>query len=183
MSIKKIIQKGEDVLREIAKEVPAEKITTPEIQKILSEMKESLDSQDDGVAIAAPQIGVPMRIFVVSRKVFEMPEEASDIEAEQADSDKPKDLIFINPEILKLSKKREWMEEGCLSVRWLYGQVKRSTNATVRAYNEKGEQFTRGAGGLLAQIFQHEIDHLEGTLFVDKAEDIQEIPPDELQKS
>ena len=67
--------------------------------------------------------------------------------------------------------------EGCLSVRWLYGKVSRATRASVRAYDEHGEPFTRGASGLLAEIFQHEVDHLDGILFIDKARDIRDIPP------
>jgi peptide deformylase len=70
------------------------------------------------------------------------------------------------------------MPEGCLSVRWLYGDVERSTQATVTAYDEHGESFVRGASGLLAQIFQHEIDHLDGILFIDKAHNLEEVTPE-----
>ena len=73
------------------------------------------------------------------------------------------------------------MVEGCLSLRWLYGNVNRKKKVTIVAYNEKGERFQRGASGLLAQIFQHENDHLDGILFTDKAKDVEDIPP-ELQK-
>ncbi|VAW18917.1 Peptide deformylase, partial [hydrothermal vent metagenome] len=157
--------------------VPIEEIKSPKLQKILSNMKEALESQEDGVAIAAPQIGVPLRIFVVSHRAFEVQGNLVKDNSLQDFEDTYKDLIFINPEIVKLSKKKEWLDEGCLSVRWLYGEVNRFTNATVSAYDEHGEKFTRGAGGLLAQIFQHEIDHLDGILFTDKAENIQEVLP------
>ncbi len=70
------------------------------------------------------------------------------------------------------------MPEGCLSVRWFYGEVERSTNATIEAYDENAKKFTRGAGGLLAQIFQHETDHLNGILFIDKAKNIVDMPPE-----
>ena len=70
------------------------------------------------------------------------------------------------------------MEEGCLSVRDYYGKIKRSTKATVRAYDENGNPFERGGSRLLAQIFQHEIDHLNGTLFTDSAKDVQKITKD-----
>ena len=167
-----IVNRDNPILRDKAKDVPVSQITRPEIQEIISEMKIALASQDDGVAIAAPQIGEPLRIFVVSGKIL----------AQQAKKNKTgkqdgADLVFINPKIVKLSRKKDFMEEGCLSVRWLYGRVKRSENATVEAYNERAEKITRGASGLLAQVFQHEIDHLEGVLFIDKAEDIVEIPP------
>ncbi len=69
------------------------------------------------------------------------------------------------------------MPEGCLSVRWLYGKVRRSSKALIRAFDEHGNLFTRGGSGLLSQIFQHEIDHLNGILFIDTAENIEDIPP------
>ena len=69
------------------------------------------------------------------------------------------------------------MPEGCLSVRPLYGKTFRSTKATITAYNKNGKKFTRGASGLLAQIFQHETDHLNGILFIDHAKDIKEEVP------
>jgi peptide deformylase len=175
--MKEIVQKEDKVLRGVANPVPIKEIASPKLQKILQEMKEALESQEDGVAIAAPQIGVPLRIFVVSHRAFEVQEDLVKDRPLQDSVDIHKDLVFINPEIIKLSKKKQWLDEGCLSVRWLYGEVNRSTNATVTAYDEHGEKFTRGAGGLLAQIFQHETDHLNGILFIDKAKDIQEILP------
>lgn len=168
-----IVQKEHKVLRGTAKEVGQKDIKSAKIKKILADMKTALAGQDDGVAIAAPQINIPLRIFVVSGKIFlnkDLPKEKSE------------DLVFINPKIIKISKKKESVPEGCLSVRWLYGEVKRSTNATVQAYNENGELFTRGGGGLLAQIFQHEIDHLDGVLFIDKAKNLVEVKPDDLVK-
>ena len=91
--------------------------------------------------------------------------------------EKIKNIIFINPKISKLSREKTWMPEGCLSVRPLYGKTFRSTKATINAYNENGKKITRGASGLLAQIFQHEVDHLNGILFIDHAKDIKaEIP-------
>ena len=114
-----------------------------------------------GVAIAAPQIGVPLRIFLV-HNTSKDPEERELLP----------DLVAINPKITKLSKKTHIVGEGCLSVGEQYGAVKRATNATIRAYDENGQEYERGAGGLLAQIFQHEVDHLDGILFIDKAEQV-----------
>ena len=74
------------------------------------------------------------------------------------------------------------MEEGCLSVRYLYGKIRRSKKITMKAYNENGKIFQRGASGLLAQIFQHENDHLDGKLFIDKAKDIEDLPPEKFNK-
>lgn len=170
--MKDIVQQDNPVLRQVAKEVPVEEITSPKIKKIIAEMKESLFSQDDGVAIAAPQIGVSLRIFVVSHRIFAPKEDGTKLTQKD-------DLVFINPQIIKRSKKTEWKQgEGCLSVRWLYGEVKRHTNITIQYVNEYGEEYTRGAGGLLAHIFQHEIDHLDGILFIDKARNVHDLPPE-----
>ncbi len=173
--MKSILQAKEKLLRQKAKEVPVRDITTPKIKKILKEMSSSLKSQDDGVAIAAPQIGYSLRIFVVSGKVLQA--ELSEKKDGEPKKLTPKDLVFINPKISKLSKDKEWVPEGCLSVRWLYGKTFRSKKALVTAYDEKGKKFTRGASGLLAQIFQHETDHLNGILFIDHAKDLKEEKP------
>ena len=183
--MKKIVQKEDKVLRKDTKEIPIHEIKTPKIQKILKEMSTALKSQDDGVALAAPQIGYPLKIFVVSGKIFdkdfisgkEMQEPHPDPLLVKERETRPKDLIFINPVISKMSREKEWIPEGCLSVRWLYGKTLRSKKATVTAYNENGKKFIRGASGLLAQIFQHETDHLKGVLFTDHAKEIKEELP------
>jgi len=165
-----ILQKDQPVLRQKAKPVVIKDVSSPEIRKILSKMKDALHGEDDGVAIAAPQIGESLRIFIVKGEALAMagtPTEGKEL----------KDLVFINPEITKISKKKRTMEEGCLSVRYLYGKVERSEKITIRAFDEFGVKVERGASGLLAQIFQHEIDHLDGILFIDKAEDLQDLPP------
>lgn len=176
--MKKIVQKEDKVLRQITKEIPVREITTPKIKKILKEMSSALKSQSDGVAIAAPQIGYKLSIFVVSGKIFHKDFVRGEKEFEKIlNKDIPKDLVFINPKILKLSKEKDWLPEGCLSVRWLYGKTHRSKKATIAAYDENGKKFQRGASGLLAQIFQHETDHLKGVLFIDHAKDIKEELP------
>lgn len=172
---KKILQQDEKVLRSTAKEVPIREITSSKIKKVLREISMALKSQDDGVALAAPQIGYSLRIFVVSGRVqkIELPKEPHpDPLLAKEREEIPQDLIFINPKISKLSRKKAWMPEGCLSVRPFYGKTFRSTKATVTAYDARGKKFTRGASGLLAQIFQHETDHLNGILFIDHAKDI-----------
>ncbi len=180
-TMKKIVQKEEKVLRQKAKEIPLGEITKPKIKKILKEMSDSLKSQGDGVAIAAPQIGYSLRIFVVSGKIFSPEFKRGEGVPERADI--PKDIIFINPKISKMSREKDWLPEGCLSVRWLYGKTFRSKKATVTAYDENGKKFTRGGSGLLAQIFQHETDHLNGILFIDHAKDLKEEKPNYEQKN
>ncbi len=163
--MREIIQQDNKILRQIAKEVPLKDITGAKLQKELAEMREALESQHDGVAIAAPQIAISKRIFLVSPNVFNV-----------VKIDGPQETVFINPKIIFMSKDRKGMEEGCLSVRPLYGKVKRASRATVEAYNERGDKFTMEGTGLLAQIFQHETDHLDGILFIDKAKNVRELP-------
>ncbi|MFA5778218.1 MAG: peptide deformylase [Candidatus Paceibacterota bacterium] len=178
--MKKILQQKEKVLRQNATELDIADIKTKKIKTVLKEMSEALKSQSDGVAIAAPQIGYPLRIFVVSGKIFEKDftkDREKNIDDVSKDKENIKDLIFINPKISKLSREKDWLPEGCLSVRWLYGKTFRSKKATITAYDENGKKFTRGASGLLAQIFQHETDHLNGILFIDHAKEIKEELP------
>lgn len=175
--MKEIIQKDNDthnVLRQTAESIPDNLFGSEELAHIVADMKAALASQDDGVAIAAPQIGISRRIFVVSGKVFIMNEED--------EPERPDDMVCINPDIVSLSKEKEELEEGCLSVRYKYGKVLRSKKAKIRAYDQDGRMFERGASGLLAQIFQHETDHLNGVLFIDKAEHLFDISPEEWEK-
>jgi len=158
-----VLQKGNKILEEIAKEVPLADIASPKLKNIISQMKDVLKNTEDAIALAGPQIGESLRIFVVSKKFFKI-----NIE---------NDLIFINPEIIKTSKEKQWLEEGCLSVRNVYGEVERCKKVTIRAYDENGKKFTFGGSGLLSQVFQHETDHLNGILFTEKAKNIREEPP------
>ncbi len=167
-----IVQKGEAVLRDKAKEVAISEIGTPEINRIIDDMRSAMALQKDGIAIAAPQIGISKRIFIVNSDLLR--------QADKTYKGDEKDMIFINPVITRRSRDKKEMEEGCLSVRWLYGKVNRCTRVSLSAYNEKGEKISRGASGLLAQIFQHEVDHLEGVLFIDKAREIWEMTPEEI---
>lgn len=182
----KIVQQDAPVLRAQAEFVNPKDFDSPRLKKILNDMKVALEKEEDGVAIAAPQIGVPLRIFVVSHRVFEMdthsPGTALPPEPKKEEEVRADDMIFINPEIIKVSRKKAWMPEGCLSVRWYYGEVARADKATVRAYNEHGKLFTRGGSGLLSQIFQHEIDHLNGVLFIDSARHVEKITKEEQER-
>lgn len=156
-----IVQKGFPTLHAKAEPVHEKEFGTPELLAIIAAMKKALDGEEDGAAIAAPQIGVSKRIFLIAENIFGPghPKYGS----------KDPHFVFINPEITKLSKKTAIMDEGCLSVRGTYGNVRRAVRATISARDEHGSAFTRGAGGLLAQVFQHETDHLNGILFVDHA--------------
>jgi len=167
-----IVQNGAPILRDSAKPVPRADIGTPRIQGIIAGMKAAMDAQKDGIAIAAPQIGQPLRIFVVSGKLLQ--------QADKTYKGGSDDLVFVNPELSRMSRDTREVEEGCLSVRWLYGKVKRSTRVTLKGFDESSQKIERGASGLLAQIFQHEVDHLNGILFIDKARELWEMTPEEI---
>lgn len=161
----KLVKQDHPALHQIAEEVPHEEIGSPAIKKVIKDMRAALEGYNvkgfNGIAIAAPQIGVSLRIFLVHN-----------MSKDKEDKDTLPSLIAINPVITKLSKKKHLVGEGCLSVGEDYGAVKRSTHATLRAFDEHGIPYERGASGLLAQVFQHEVDHLDGILFVDKAEKV-----------
>lgn len=178
-----IVQEGDRVLRGKAKPVPLTEIGGKHVRSVILKMKAALDAEADGVAIAAPQIGVPLRIFVVSHLAFAIANAEKRKEGKGASAvAEEKDLICINPEIIKLSKKKVKVPEGCLSVRWKYGTTTRHEKATLMAYDEHGKRFTYGGSGLIAQIFQHENDHLNGMLFVDHATDIEELTPKQIEE-
>jgi peptide deformylase len=97
-----------------------------EIQSIIKDMISALEKQDDGIAIAAPQIGISKQIFIVSGKVLRL--------AEPKYKGEENYITFINPEIIKFSKEKQEVEEGCLSVRWKYGKIKRAEKVSRRLY-------------------------------------------------
>lgn len=172
-----ILQKDNPILREVSSAIPQNKIDSKEVQSIMANLQSAIESQSDAIAISAIQIGKPIRLFVVSRKIFEILGEEPEIAKNKSD------IIFINPKITKISKKKQLLEEGCLSVRYVYGKVSRPEKVTIEALDKNGNKFSRGFSGLMAQIVQHETDHLNGILFIDKAIDIQEITKEEYEMS
>ena len=153
------------ILRQTSLPVPEELFGTLELSTMLRDMEASLDAMPNGVALAAPQIGLLYRIFIVRYDRMASPpqEGAPELPVQVG--------VFINPSIVRTSKRRVLMDEGCLSVTELFGTTKRFERSTVQAKDECGVSFTRGGGGILSQAFQHEIDHLEGMLFIDHATD------------
>ncbi len=169
----KIIQVGDEVLRKTAQIVPDTVFGTKKLKDIVDTMTEVLDTQPDGIALAAPQISILYRIFIVryDRLITPLTSDGAEL--------KPSIGIFINPKIVRTSRKSEEMEEGCLSVRGIYGKVQRLNRATVRAHTVDGTAFQRDGGGILAQVFQHEIDHLDGILFIDHTNDLYRVSDDD----
>jgi peptide deformylase len=155
--IRPILQSGDPVLRQKSK--PVGKIDK-KILDLIRDMKDTLDVQKDpeGIGLAAPQIGKNVRIFLM----------------------KPKDkvTVVINPKIISINKEQRTKNkgekrksdimEGCLSLPHFYGPLKRSYTITLEFLDEKGQKQTESFEGLMAQIVQHEIDHLDGVLFIDR---------------
>jgi len=171
--MKEIVQDGAQVLRDVAKPVPEDLFGTPELARIIEDMKNALDPELEGVALAAPQIAIPYRIFIIRKDRTIPPSPIQESPAHESPA--PVNEVYINPEIVKTSRRRAKMDEGCLSVRGIYGTAMRHERVTIRARNADGSRFERGGGGLMAQIFEHEIDHLNGILFIDHAEHLIEI--------
>lgn len=142
-----IVKLGEESLRE--KSVAVEKVND-EIKQLANDMFETM-IEADGVGLAAPQIGKNIRMFVII-----------------ADDDIRR--VFINPQIIKTSEEVGPYDEGCLSIPQVYESIIRPLKVTVQALNENGKPFTLDADGLLARIIQHEYDHLEGIVFIDRGD-------------
>ena len=180
--VKPIVKHPHAVLRGLARQVPVKDISSKEIQELLVTMRETLADTPDGVGIAAPQLGVPLQVFIVSEEAEEI-DKAERRRWQKKDekwerSDDPgydqrewKYYVFINPTIKNISKQKLEGPEGCLSVPGKYGIVKRFGKVTMQAIDEKGKKFTRGASNFFARVMQHEIDHLNGTLFIDKVDE------------
>jgi len=192
-----IVQDGDPVLRRVASPVPKKDIGSPALKKLIKKMHAALAPEKYGVAIAAPQVGESLRVFVVAGRVFkeeEEEEESSEQEAQKKVLGSPtssrkgssgpdyfseppaatQNRVYINPEITRASRKKLEESEGCLSVRSVYGTVVRHERVTLSYTDEAGRQQTQNATGLLGHIFQHEVDHLNGILFIDKARDLHE---------
>jgi peptide deformylase len=151
----------EPVLRQKAKKVTS---VDKSIKKLVADMQETLHADDGRVGLAAPQIGVSLRVVVIG-----MPDE--------------EDMIMINPEIIKTKGERQ-VTEGCLSIPGYMGELKRAEQVTAKWHDLDGREVRVKAEGLLAQALQHEIDHLNGTLYIDHMEstdNLRKIESDEVE--
>ncbi|MBK9294977.1 MAG: peptide deformylase [Oligoflexia bacterium] len=163
MSLLKILKYPEEVLKQKAKPVEA---VTAELQKLASDMLETMYAAP-GIGLAAPQVGHSIRLTVIDIRMRDengQVDEASMTELEKKIS---MPLILFNPEIIKKDGKTTF-EEGCLSVPGYFETVHRSNYIQVQALNESGEKINFETDGLLAICIQHEIDHLDGKLFIDR---------------
>jgi peptide deformylase len=153
MAIREIVTTPDPILRKKARKVTD---FGPEIQRLIDDMVETM-REAPGVGLAAPQVNVSQRVIVV---------EYGDDEDEEAPT---KLYTLVNPEITRSSTETILGNEGCLSIVGYQGEVERSLEVTVKALNRHGKPVKVKAKGWIARIFQHEIDHLDGVLFVDRA--------------
>ncbi len=145
--VRKILKFGEPVLEQAAN--PVTEFDTPELQELIADMWETMYAAK-GVGLAAPQVGLSKRISIIDISVGE---------------DEGKKIVIVNPEITSAEGKQTG-EEGCLSIPGFREPVTRANKVTVRAQNEKGEPIELEGEELLARALQHEIDHLNGILFI-----------------
>lgn len=173
MALRKIVTLPEPVLRRKARTVTT---FDKNLQSLIDDMIETM-REAPGVGLAAPQVGLSERLIVV--EFAEEEDEESSDEAVSERKTKPKKLfVLINPEIMKVSEEILLGVEGCLSIPNLVGEVERHAEVQVRALNRHGKPAKIKAKGWLARIFQHEIDHLNGVLFPDRATRVWQPPQD-----
>ncbi|MFA5359337.1 MAG: peptide deformylase [Patescibacteria group bacterium] len=154
MPILKIITQPNPILRKKSTEIKPEIIKSREFQSLISAMAKTM-LKTDGVGLAAPQIGKNIRLVVVNSKDGVFP--------------------LINPKFIKKSWARELGQEGCLSIPGVFGKVKRHKKISLTFYDKNGNKIKMTAEGMMARVIQHEVDHLDGILFIDKAVEIEKI--------
>jgi peptide deformylase len=139
------------VLRRKTRALKTQELQRKEIKQLFLDMAKTM-KEKDGVGLAAPQVGQDFKIVVINTK--------------------DGDVILINPKILRKSWKKELLEEGCLSLPEIFGLVKRSQKISLTALNQDGKKIKFKAEGMFARVIQHEVDHLNGVLFIDRAKEI-----------
>lgn len=185
MAPRPIVKLPHSVLGRVAGDVPPAEIKSPKIQRLIAEMKATLRASPDGVGLAAPQIGKSLKIFLVS-------EEAAAIDAAERDANARGEpsrtiqmhandtntkrnwehCVFINPIMVRHSRRKIEMHEGCLSVPGKFGLVPRYEKVELSWLDENGKKQGRGFTGFFARVIQHELDHLDGKLIADRAKEL-----------
>lgn len=165
MALREVVTHPDPVLRRKARKVTD---FGPELQELIDDMVETMRAAP-GVGLAAPQVDTSVQLVVV---------EFGD---EEDEAIPPKLYTVINPEIIKPSRDTEMGTEGCLSIPGFVGDVERPVSVTVKGQNRHGQSFKIKASGWLARIFQHEIDHLNGILFIDRAVDVYKLEEEQSQ--
>lgn len=165
MKILKRTQFGNTLLRQVARELTKSEVLSQETQTLITDMRYTLTQKKLGVGLAAPQVGRSVALTVIKAQPTELRPNVEPFEA-----------VLINPEITKFVGRREAMWEGCISggssgKADLFAKVPRYTEVEATYLDERGKQQRKTFKGLQAQIVQHEVDHLNGILFVDRVRD------------
>lgn len=158
MSILKVSRMGNPVLRRKTRPVPLSEITSAPIQRLIDDMTQTM-AEYHGVGLAAPQVHEDARLFVA----MVVPDHDED-----ADAADPKVLAIVNPEITPVGSAVEEDWEGCLSIPEIRGLVPRARDIRVRGYDREARKIDIRASGFMARVLQHEADHLDGILFLDR---------------
>lgn len=159
----KVLEKtefGNPILRDVAAHLADDEILAPKTQELIHNMYYTLEHKKYGVGIAAPQVGTSVALSVIDTKPTPT---RPDLKRQK--------LTLINPEIVELFEKKVPMWEGCISGAEMYAQVPRHTKLRLKWQDEKAQTHEQTFDGFLAQVIQHEVDHLSGVLFVDKVVD------------
>ncbi len=161
MAIREILRMGHPLLRQPARELTEDEIAAPKLRVLVDDMVETL-ADAGGIGLAAPQIGVSLRLAII--RIPGGPSRYGEIEAVPL-------TVYVNPEIEVIDAAEQGFWEGCLSVPGLRGFVKRPRAIRVRWRDLEGIEHKAEHAGFLATVFQHEFDHLDGRLYVDRLED------------
>ncbi|MBD3646353.1 MAG: peptide deformylase [Pseudomonadales bacterium] len=161
MAVLEVIRMGHPTLRKQAAPWPKEKITTDEFRQLVVDLRETMHAYG-GIGLAAPQVNLPWQIAVI--EVGDEPSRYGNIEPLPF-------AVYVNPEITVLDDATAGYWEGCLSVPGMMGYVERPQHIRVDYLDDTGEQRSLEARGFLATVFQHEFDHLQGKLYIDRLKD------------
>ncbi len=166
MKLPPIVQTGAPGLRSRAQEVAPERIPTKEMRELVATMIATMRAAP-GVGLAAPQIGVPLRVIVLEDRE-ELLKTLTAEERQERERGPFRTRVFFNPVLEPVGEERAMFFEGCLSVKGFVGLVERSLEVDVRGLDENGAPQTWRVRGWPARILQHEVDHLDGTLYIDR---------------
>lgn len=169
MSILKVSRMGHPVLRKKVRPVPPAEITAAPMQRLIDDMAQTM-IEYNGVGLAGPQVHEELRLFVA-----QVIRDQDDEDENDDESRKPEVIALINPEIKPASRQIEEDWEGCLSIPDLRGLVPRYRDISVKAYDRTGRQIELQASGFMARIIQHETDHLDGVLFLDRMKSMESL--------
>ncbi len=157
------------ILQVPCKEIDKNFLMSEEIQELIPNMIETMYSAK-GVGLAAPQIGKTIRVTVINKDAF-----PRKIKILVGEIDVSHDLVLVNPVWDRTSRKSDWETEGCLSIPKVFGDVKRYKYIKVDAWDQNGKKISFDASNFFARVIQHEVDHLDGILFIEKGKDIYEV--------